>query len=91
MTLGEALAKYGDTLSLAARGAIEKKGETDKVRVIFDASHGLLTNHTIKVRDKVRNPVSVDVKAVMAEMARRRRTCFAIAYDVRFAHWQVPA
>ena len=51
--------------------------------------HGVLANHAIKVRDQVRNPISVDVKAVMTEMARRRRTCLSIAYDVRFAHRQV--
>ena len=39
-TLREALSKYGETLSLAALGAIEKMGDTDKVRVIFDATHG---------------------------------------------------
>ena len=88
-TLGDAPAKYGDALSLAALAAIEKKGETHEVRVISDATDGVLTNHAIKVRDQVRNPISEDVKAVMTEMARRRRTYFAIAYDVKFAHRQV--
>ena len=65
-------------------------GETDAILVIFDAAHGVLTKHAIKVRDQVRNPISVDATAVMTGMARRRRTCFSIAYDVRFAHRQVP-
>ena len=87
--LGEVLAKYGDTLSLAVIGAIEKKDEIDDVRVIFDTTHRVLTNHAIKVQDQPRNPISVDVKVVMTEMARRRRTRFSIAYDVRFAHRQI--
>ena len=52
MTLGEALSKYADTLSLAALGAIEKKGESDKVRVIFDAMRAVLTSHAIKARER---------------------------------------
>ena len=46
-TLREALTAYGDTLSLAAIGAIEKKGESEEVRVIFDATRGVLTNYLI--------------------------------------------
>ena len=41
LTLREALQEYGDDLSIAATGAIEKKGRTDEVRVIFDGSHGV--------------------------------------------------
>ena len=36
--------EYGDDLSIAATGAIEKKGRTDEVRVIFDGSHGVVLN-----------------------------------------------
>ena len=63
------MAKYGGALSLAARGASGKKCETDAVCVIFDATHGLLTNHAIIVRDHLRKLISADMKAVMTEMA----------------------
>ena len=39
-TLREALEEYGAELMIAATGAIEKKGRTDEVRVIYDGSHG---------------------------------------------------
>ena len=42
--LGEALAEYGDTLNLAAIGAIAKKAFLDEVRVIYDGSHGVKVN-----------------------------------------------
>ena len=69
MTPGKALAKYGVVSFLAALGTIEKNGNTDKVRVISDATHRFLINHAIKARHQVRKPISVDVKAVMTEMA----------------------
>ena len=40
-SLREAMQEYGDALSLAATGAIEKKGRTDEVRVIYDRSNGI--------------------------------------------------
>ena len=40
-TLRAALAEYGTDLTLAATGAIEKKGKTDEVRVIYDGSNGI--------------------------------------------------
>mgnify|MGYP003330176764 CR=1 FL=1 len=50
-TLREALEEYGDNLSIAATGAIEKKGKAGEVRVIFDGSRGVLVNLEIRVRD----------------------------------------
>ena len=69
-TLREALVAFGDTLSLAAIGAIKKKGESEEVRIIFDATRGVLTNYLPRVRDHVRNPISADIRAVLSEMAR---------------------
>ena len=71
-TLREALAAYGDSLSLAALGALEKKGESEEVHIIFVATHGVLTNFFIRVRDHARNPISADIRAVLSEMARGR-------------------
>ena len=67
-TLGQALRDHGEHLSLAAIGAIEKKGSTDEVRVIHDASHGVLLNHCIRVRDQVRLPTAADNRAALAAM-----------------------
>jgi hypothetical protein len=88
-TLREALVAVGDTLSLAAIGAIEKKGESEEVRVIFDATRGVLTNYLIRVRDHVRNPISADIRAVLSEMAREACQHFTLVYDISHAHRQI--
>ena len=69
LTLREALQEYGDDLSIAATGAIEKKGRTDEVRVIFDGSHGVTLNPGIRVRDQVRYPTAADGRALLEECA----------------------
>ena len=60
-----ALQEYGPDLTLAATGAIEKKGRTDEVRVIFDGSHGMWLNPGIRVRDQVRYPTCADGRSVL--------------------------
>jgi hypothetical protein len=89
-SLRQALSRYGDSLSVGAIGAIEKKGETEEVRIIFDATHGVLTNFLIRVRDHVRNPTSADIRAVLCEMAREACGHFTLVYDVSHAHRQIP-
>ena len=39
--LRAALAEYGTNLTLEATGAIEKKGKTEELRVIYDGSSGI--------------------------------------------------
>ena len=52
-TLGEAFEKYGNDLTIAATGAIAKKGNAPggEVRVIYDGTNGVFLNFGIKVRD----------------------------------------
>ena len=88
-TLREALRVFGDTLTLAGIGAIEKKGESEEVRVIFDATHGVLMNYMIRTRDLVRNPTAADIRAVLCEMAREACGHFTLVYDISHAHRQV--
>ena len=88
--LKEALKTFGSQLCIAAIGAIEKKGRTGEVRVIHDASHGVLLNHVIRVRDQVRHPTAADTKAVLAAMADEGGPHFALGYDVRKAHRRIP-
>ena len=91
-TLGKALAVYGDTLIIAATGAIAKKGQgpDGEVRVIFDGTRGIFLNHGIRIRDQVRFPTAADIKAVLAEMAEEGGTHFMLVYDVKKAHRRVP-
>jgi hypothetical protein len=61
-TVGEALKDCGDRLEIASTAAIEKKGRTDEVRVLYDGSNGLDLNPGIRVRDQVKYPTSADAK-----------------------------
>ena len=46
--VGGALKTYGDRLEIASTAAIEKKGRTDEVRVLYDGSNGLDLNPGIR-------------------------------------------
>ena len=63
MTLAEALKRFGDRFSLTAIGAIAKKAGATDVRVIFDATHGVLTKYEIRVRDHAHCLTVADIKA----------------------------
>ena len=69
MTLADACERFADRLSLAAIGATAKKAGASDARVVFDATHGVLPNYVIKVRDHVRCPTAADIKAWLAEQA----------------------
>ena len=69
---------------------MEKNGESEEVRVIFDATHGVLTNYLVRVRDLVRNPTAADLRAVMGEIAEEKVPHFRLVYDVSHAHRRVP-
>ena len=90
MKLRDALAEFGEDLMIAATGAIEKKGRTDEVRVIFDGSHGITLNPGIRVRDQVRYPTASDGRAILEECAEEGGPHFSLHYDVSKAHRRVP-
>ena len=77
-------------MSLAAFGAIEKKGDGEEVRVIYDATRGVLTHFLVRVRDLVRNPTAVDIRAVVGDTAAEQTFHFTLVYDVSHAHRRVP-
>jgi len=90
MSLDNAIELYEDDLSLAATGAIVKNVETGEVRVIYDASNGVLTNYRIRVRDQLRSPTAPDLKAVMGACAEEGGPHFQLKFDVSKAHRRVP-
>ena len=89
-TLGEAIVRFGQRLTIAATGAIEKKGREGEVRVIFDASNGVFVNQGIRVRDQVKCPAAGDAKAAMREMHKEGVRQVSIVYDISKAHRRVP-
>ena len=90
VTFRDAKAKYGNDLLLAALGALEKKLGSNKWRVIFDATHGVLVNFKIKVRDRLRFPAVQDLMAVVSEIAQEADFHFALYFDVHAAHRLLP-
>ena len=49
----------------AALGATEKKPDSGDVRIIFDGTHGVLTNGRIRITDRQRFPRIGDIQAVL--------------------------
>jgi hypothetical protein len=88
MTLGEARRRWGRKLTVAALGAIEKT--EDVFRVIYDASNTVKVNHRIRVQDQVRMPVWQDIARYVEDVASFRGARFAMAFDIRRAHRQIP-
>ena len=90
LTLQEAIERFGAELLITATGAIEKKGRVGEVRVIFDASRGVLVNLGIRVRDQVKCPASGDAKQVLRQLRREGVTHVCVVYDISKAHRRVP-
>ena len=67
MSNQEARKKYGNRLTIASLGATpkdskDKLGGDTVVRVLYDGTHGVLTNHRIRVRDRQRFPAVDDLE-----------------------------
>ena len=90
MILRAAMTEYGYDLMIVAIAAIEKKGRTDKVGVIFDGTSGVDLNPGIRVRDNVRYSTAADAKVAVGAKADKGGLHFSIEYDVLMAHRQVP-
>ena len=70
LPLSEAQEHWGDRLRLAALGAIEKRPGSSEVRVIYDGTHGVLTNGQTRVRDQLRFPAAGDVHGMICQLAQ---------------------
>ena len=68
-----------------------KKSRSGEVRVVFDATNGVLVNHMIQVRDHVKCPASGDAKSDMREMHIEGFGNVSIVYDISKAYRRVPA
>ena len=81
MPLTVARQKFGEDLSIASLGAIEKKDGS--YRVVHDGAHGVGVNARIKVRDRIRSPSAGDARALLRELPG---TFFGLTGDVQRAH-----
>ena len=91
-TLGDASGLNGHDLTIAATGAIAKKGTSPggEARVIYDGTNGIYLNYGIKVRDQVKFPAAPDNKAVLAELFDEGGDYISLLFDVSKAHRRVP-
>ena len=81
---------FKDRLRIAALGAIEKSPGSEEFRIIFDGTHGVLTNREVRVRDQVRCPTVPDLQAMLYEASQEQGTHFFLLFDIRKAHRVVP-
>lgn len=67
----EAMAKFGGRLAVAALGAVPKELNSEKARLIHDGTYSVGVNQRIRVRDRLRSPLTEDA-APNLERSRRR-------------------
>ncbi|CAK0885329.1 unnamed protein product, partial [Prorocentrum cordatum] len=91
ITMREAKRRWPERLRVAAFGAVQKAAGLGEWRVVFDATHHVLVNHQIKIRDQVRLPVWQDIAALLEAIhALGEPVRFALLYDIAKAHRQIP-
>ena len=93
MSLGEALDEYGESLLLAATGAIAKKGNAPggEVRVIYDGTNGVFLNYGIKIRYQITFPTAPDINVLLSDLYEEGAAVCSLLFDVSKAHRRVPA
>ena len=65
-------------LTVASLGAQrkEKAGGAVTARVLFDGNHGIAVNHRTRIRDQERGPIAVDIKRIIGEKSKVKRSNF---------------
>ena len=87
-TFWKAGKEYGDRLAIASLALIEEK--EGAFRIIHDATHKVLVNHKIKVRDQEQMPGPEDVKAAVEAICRsRKEPIMCLVFDVSKAHRRI--
>jgi hypothetical protein len=94
ITYGEAKKRWPGRLQIAALGASEQPGApgTDPdFRFTHDGTHGVLVNHHVRPRDRIRSPLGSDLKRLIADMAITRMggSAFCLVFDISKAHRRV--
>ena len=84
-----ARAQFGDRIAVAAVGTVHKGWDdlgAEDFRLIHDATHGVLVNQKIKVRDVDEAPSAKDLKRLQAAKSRRKSHIKGLAADAKHAH-----
>ena len=78
--------KYGANRAIAALAVLVEDEVTGKKRVIHDGTHGVLVNHRIRCRDKVRMPGPREKRFLLEEFEGAREVVISMVGDFEKAH-----
>ena len=77
---------YGKNRAVAALAVLVEDELTGKKRVIHDGTHGVMVNHRIKCRDKVRMPGPREKRTLLEEYGADRAAVLSLVGDFAKAH-----
>ena len=80
----EAERRWPGRLFVGALAVIEEA--PGKWRIVHDATHEVLVNHRIRVRDQLACPLAMDMQATQEEMLADGRSHYGLVVDVEGAH-----
>ncbi len=79
--------KYGpNKFAIAALAVLQEK---DKIRVLYDATHQVGTNHKIRMKDQLRMPGPGEKRLLLQQAMARHGAGFGICLDVSKAHRRI--
>ena len=82
----EFIKTYGENRAVAALAVLVEDEVTGKKRVIHDGTHGVMVNHRIRCRDKVRMPGPREKRALLEEYEAEKVTVLSLVGDFAKAH-----
>ncbi|CAK9107239.1 unnamed protein product, partial [Durusdinium trenchii] len=80
------VATYGEDRAVAALAVLVEDEVTGKKRVIHDGTHGVMVNHKIRCRDKVRMPGPREKRTLLEEYEAEQKTVLSLVGDFAKAH-----
>eukprot|EP00913_Durusdinium_trenchii_P020480 g19239.t1 len=86
MKESEFIEAFGENRAVAALAVLVEDELTGKKRVIHDGTHGVMVNHRIKCRDKVRMPGPREKRALLEEYEAGRQVILSLVGDFAKAH-----
>ena len=82
----EFIQRFGENRAVAALAVLVEDELTGKKRVIHDGTHGVMVNHRIRCRDKVRMPGPREKRALLEEYEEERLAVLSLVGDFAKAH-----
>ena len=86
MSEQEFIERYGKDRAIAALAVLVEDEVSGKKRVIHDSTHGVLVNHRIRCRDKVRMPGPREKRYLLEEFEANKEVVISMVGDFEKAH-----